>query len=92
MASVYGPAGILVYWIVNLVDRQVEVYTRPQSDGYASRRPFTSRATTSPSSWTVKPSARSSLMICFPDILLARGGGRSSCHNAGSVQPLSDPV
>jgi hypothetical protein len=23
-----------VYWIINLVDRQVEVYTSPTSDGY----------------------------------------------------------
>ena len=35
-ADVYGPAGIPVYWIVNLVDRQVEVYTQPGSDGYRS--------------------------------------------------------
>jgi Uma2 family endonuclease len=27
MADVYGPAGIPVYWIVNLIARQVEVYT-----------------------------------------------------------------
>ncbi len=37
MASVYGPAGIPVYWIVNLVDHQIEVYTGPQTNGYASR-------------------------------------------------------
>ena len=30
-------AGIPVYWIVNLVDRQVEVYTDPGPTGYASR-------------------------------------------------------
>jgi Uma2 family endonuclease len=28
-ARVYARAGVLVYWIVNLVDRQVEVYTDP---------------------------------------------------------------
>ena len=33
----YGPAGIPVYWIVNLPGRRVEVYTGPTSDGYASR-------------------------------------------------------
>ncbi len=27
MANIYGPAGIPVYWVVNLKDRQVEVYT-----------------------------------------------------------------
>jgi Uma2 family endonuclease len=33
---VYGPAGLPVYWIVNLVDRQVEVYTDPGPGGYRS--------------------------------------------------------
>ena len=36
-----GPAfargGIPFYWIVNLVDRQVEVYSRPGPDGYQTR-------------------------------------------------------
>lgn len=36
-ARVYGPAGIPNCWIVNLVDRQVEVYTGPGPAGYASR-------------------------------------------------------
>ena len=40
MAFVYGAAGIPVYWIVNLMDRQVEVYTGPGPDGYASREDF----------------------------------------------------
>jgi Uma2 family endonuclease len=34
MAGVYGAAGIPVYWIVNLVKRQVEVYVGPTADGY----------------------------------------------------------
>jgi Uma2 family endonuclease len=34
--EVYGPAGIPVYWIVNLIDRQVEVFTGPGPGGYAS--------------------------------------------------------
>jgi Uma2 family endonuclease len=37
MARIYGNAGIAVYWIVNLVDRQVEVYTGPHADGYTAR-------------------------------------------------------
>ena len=32
---VYGAGGIPVYWIIDLVDRQVEIYTSPTSDGYA---------------------------------------------------------
>jgi len=31
-----------IYWIVNLVDRQVEVYTDPGPAGYASRKDFAS--------------------------------------------------
>ena len=33
----YGPAGIPVYWIVNLVDRRIEVYSNPVPDGYGLR-------------------------------------------------------
>src|SRR5262249_6102172 len=40
--SAYARARIPIYWIVNLVDRQVEVYSRPGKHGYASRQVFTS--------------------------------------------------
>ena len=39
----YGSAGIAEYWIINLVDRCVEVYARPAAAselGYASRKIF----------------------------------------------------
>jgi Uma2 family endonuclease len=36
----YAGGGIPVYWIVNLVERQVEVYTDPGPGGYASREDF----------------------------------------------------
>ena len=37
----YAKAGIPVYWIVNLVDRQVEVHTRPVKAGrYRSRKVY----------------------------------------------------
>jgi Uma2 family endonuclease len=32
----YARGGISVYWIINLIDRQVEVYTGPSSDSYSS--------------------------------------------------------
>jgi Uma2 family endonuclease len=32
----YARGGISVYWIVNLIDRQVEVYAGPNSDSYSS--------------------------------------------------------
>jgi Uma2 family endonuclease len=35
VAHTYGARGIPVYWIVNLVDSQVEVHTMPTADGYA---------------------------------------------------------
>jgi Uma2 family endonuclease len=38
---VYGPAGIPVYWIVNLKANQVEVCTGPRRSGYTKRRVFT---------------------------------------------------
>lgn len=34
MARVYGVAGIANFWIVNLVDRQAEVYSDPSPAGY----------------------------------------------------------
>ena len=40
--NLYGRAGIPVYWIVNLIDRQIEVYTDPGPTGYASRNDFVS--------------------------------------------------
>ncbi|MEM6798514.1 MAG: Uma2 family endonuclease [Planctomycetota bacterium] len=36
----YASAGIRDYWIVNLVDRQVEVYREPAGDGYTSKEVF----------------------------------------------------
>jgi Uma2 family endonuclease len=38
--SAYALGGIPEYWIVNLVDGQVEVYTGPSPAGYQSRRIF----------------------------------------------------
>jgi Uma2 family endonuclease len=37
MDRIYAGAGIPVYWIVNLVDRQVEMHADPGPDGYRSR-------------------------------------------------------
>ncbi len=34
----YGRGGISVYWIVNLIDRQLEIHTGPTSVGYQDRR------------------------------------------------------
>ena len=36
MAGVYGRARIPFYWIVNVIDGQVEIYSNPGPDGYAT--------------------------------------------------------
>ncbi len=38
--SAYARGKIPVYWIVNLVDRRVEVYSRPSKGGYKLRKDF----------------------------------------------------
>jgi Uma2 family endonuclease len=40
LTRIYGGSGIATYWIVNLVDRHVEVYTLPYADGYHARQDF----------------------------------------------------
>jgi Uma2 family endonuclease len=40
MAGIFGASGVPTYWIVNLVDRQVEVYSDPVQVGYQSRVDF----------------------------------------------------
>ncbi len=39
--TTYAGGGIPVYWIINLIDRQVEVYSGPSPDGYRSRDVYT---------------------------------------------------
>ena len=41
MARVYASSGIPVYWIVNLVDNQLEVYTNPGTNGYQASQILT---------------------------------------------------
>jgi Uma2 family endonuclease len=40
MARVYGASGVPIYWIVNLREYLIEVYTEPTSDGYGSKREY----------------------------------------------------
>ena len=40
MARTYGASGVPVYWIVNLCESQVEVYTEPTADGYRRVRVY----------------------------------------------------
>jgi Uma2 family endonuclease len=36
----YAAAGIPIYWIINLIERQVEVYSMPAAAGYQDRQDF----------------------------------------------------
>lgn len=38
--KMYAAVAIPVYWIVNLVDRQIEVYTDPDASGYRARADY----------------------------------------------------
>ena len=38
--AAFARSGIPVYWIINLADRQVEVYTDPRPDGYGLCTPY----------------------------------------------------
>jgi len=38
MTRVYSANGIPVYWIVNLIDHQLEIYTDPTPDGYRTTK------------------------------------------------------
>ena len=40
-ARIYALAGIVEYWIVNVVDRQIEVHTLPVGDGYTNVQNYT---------------------------------------------------
>jgi Uma2 family endonuclease len=40
MARTFSAGGIAVYWIVNLGESQIEVYTDPTADGYATMRVY----------------------------------------------------
>jgi Uma2 family endonuclease len=53
---IYARVGIPVYWIVNVVDRHVEVYTDPDTATEPSRPRTASAATTSPATQFRSPS------------------------------------
>jgi len=55
--SLYARAGIVEYWILNLIDRQLEVRREPNDDGYAAVRILKPGDTIQP--------------LAFPDISVA---------------------
>lgn len=56
-APLYARAAVPEYWIVNLVDRIVDVYTEPTATGYRNRRRYDRVETIS--------------LVAFPDITLS---------------------
>ena len=64
--SAYARAGVPTYWIVNLVDRQLEVFTAPDSTGYQARQILGPADRTRLSS-TVSKWARSTSPTCSRD-------------------------
>ena len=36
----YARVGLPVYWIVNVADKQIEVYTNPSANGYTTRTDY----------------------------------------------------
>lgn len=47
-SKLYGAAGIADYWIVNLPERQIEVYREPRPDGYRTMTRYAPGETLSP--------------------------------------------
>lgn len=55
-AALYGAAGVMEYWIINLPKRLIEVYREPQPDGYRTLTRYAPGETLSP--------------LAFPDVML----------------------
>lgn len=47
-AALYGTAGVMEYWIINLPKRLIEVYREPQVDGYRTLTRYAPGETLSP--------------------------------------------
>jgi Uma2 family endonuclease len=61
--EIYARAGIVEYWLVNLVDRQLEVYRQPSSTGiYADLQVYLPGQSVAPLSAPDKPIAVSDLL------------------------------
>ncbi|MEQ8211801.1 MAG: Uma2 family endonuclease [Lacipirellulaceae bacterium] len=46
--ALYAEAGIADYWIVNCVDKQIEVYREPEGNAYKSKQVFRGKEAASP--------------------------------------------
>jgi Uma2 family endonuclease len=71
-AAVYARAAILDYWIVNLVDLQLEVYRKPMVAATRPRRFVYEEVTIVPATGVISPLAASSALIRVGDLLPER--------------------
>jgi Uma2 family endonuclease len=68
-ASLYARAGIADYWIINLVDRQLEVYRQPQPDAAQTYGHGYSDVTILTVGQTVAPLAEPTVLLDVGDLL-----------------------
>ena len=88
----YAGGGIPVYWIINLVDRQVEVYTDPGPGGYQSREDLQARPAHPGRHRRSSGSARSRSTKCCRDVGPGRGPSMSRTRKkpAAGTQAFGD--
>jgi Uma2 family endonuclease len=65
----YARAGIAEYWIVNLIDRQLEIYRRPEPDPARPGRYHYAGVTVVPSTGFASPLAKPQAQIAVADLL-----------------------
>lgn len=66
--AMYADAGIAEYWIVNLIDRQIEIYTQPDAAGPETR--YLSRIIRTAGEQVALPATLGSAAIAVADLLL----------------------
>jgi Uma2 family endonuclease len=68
-AAVYARAGIADYWIVNLIDRQIEVYRKPIAAAAHPRRFVYEDVTVVPATGVISPLAAPTAVIRISELL-----------------------
>jgi Uma2 family endonuclease len=68
-AHLYAQAGILDYWIVNLIDRQLEVHRDPEPETSRKGRFHYARVTIVPATGSASPLAAPGAVIAVADLL-----------------------
>ena len=63
--SIYAAASVPEYWVVNLVDRVLEVFRRPEEGRYLEQVRLTTSARVSPEAW---PDLDLEISSSFPEV------------------------